>query len=66
MFDGEIFESLEFGDFYGEEISVFNTPIGFHLHVEEDAEIYTVAANSLKDIPVIRWKLLEAYERRRR
>jgi hemerythrin len=66
MYEGEVFETLEFGDFYGEEASFFNMPTNIYLHADDDVEAYAIPAEDLKDIPVVRWKLLEAYERRRR
>lgn len=66
MHGKDVHESLEFGDFYGEEASFFHTPTTFHLHAETDVVAYAIAAEDLTDIPVVRWKLLEAFERRRR
>ncbi len=66
ILDDEVHETLEFGDFYGEEASFFDTPSAFRLLAEEDVEVYAIPAKELEDIPVVRWKLLESFERRRR
>ncbi|MBT3558099.1 MAG: cyclic nucleotide-binding domain-containing protein [Rhodospirillales bacterium] len=66
MLEGEIYETLELGDFYGEEASFIQVPTSFHMHAEEDVEVYAISVEGLKDIPVVRWKIIETHERRRR
>ena len=65
MLEGEIYETLELGDFYGEEASFIQVPTSFHMHAEEDVEVYAISVEGLKDIPVVRWKIIETHERRR-
>ena len=64
--DGEVFETLGAYDFFGEETAVFKTPSIFSVEVIEDTEVYTLPGEKLRCIPVVRWKLQEVFDRRRR
>lgn len=61
---GDLMESLGPGDFFGEEVAVFNTPALFRVRAREKLDVYVVSADAVRDVPVMRWKLLEIYERR--
>jgi len=61
---GDIMEKLLPGDFFGEEIAVFDTPALFRVRACEPVEIYLTSSAIVREVPVMRWKLLESYERR--
>ncbi|MBI5162541.1 MAG: bacteriohemerythrin [Magnetospirillum sp.] len=52
------------GDFFGEEMSVFWTPSIFRLRTLEDTEVMAVPAQMVADIPSVRWKLFESWNKR--
>jgi len=64
--EGQVFETLGPRDFFGEETAIFKTPSIFAVEVIEDAEVYTLPGEMLRSIPVVRWKLQEVFDRRRR
>jgi hemerythrin len=59
-------ERLESGDFFGEETAVFETPRLSRVISSEAMELYVVPAQTLRDIPGVRWKLFETFHRRTR
>jgi hemerythrin len=59
-----VIESLGPGDFFNESTVLFDTPCLFKAQVSKDSTIYTIPGEVLSDIPIVRWKLLELYERR--
>jgi hemerythrin len=59
-----IIESLGPGDFFNESTVLFDTPCLFKAKASKDSTIYTIPAEVLSDIPIVRWKLLEMYEKR--
>lgn len=61
-----MFESLKPGDFFGEEVAIFATPSLLRVRSLEGCEIYLVPAETLRDIPSVRWKLFEASTKRTR
>ncbi|MCF6290573.1 MAG: cyclic nucleotide-binding domain-containing protein [Desulfobacterales bacterium] len=63
---GRIRETLRSGDFFGEESAFFNEKTDDRMVVAEPASVYEVPFAVLKDIPVVLWKLLETYERRKK
>ncbi|HIJ37841.1 MAG TPA: bacteriohemerythrin, partial [Rhodospirillaceae bacterium] len=60
----EVLETLEAGDFFGEEAAVFDAPPIAGLHAEIESEIYMISPKLLAGIPNVRWKLFESFERR--
>ena len=63
---GEVHETLGAGDFLGEDRAVFDTPGFFHTRATEPVETYTIPGAILREIPIVRWKLFETNERRKR
>jgi hemerythrin len=63
---GEVHETLGMGDFLGEDRAVFDTPGFFHTHATEPVKTYAIPGAILREIPIVRWKLFEANERRKR
>ncbi|OIQ85575.1 bacteriohemerythrin [mine drainage metagenome] len=61
---GDVMELLGPGDVFGEEVSVFDSPALFSVRAGSDLEILMLPAATVRDVPVMRWKLLESYERR--
>jgi len=57
-------EVLRFGDFFGEELSIFWTPSMFRLKALSATEVFLVPAGLLAGIPSVRWKLFETAGRR--
>ncbi|CAA7626262.1 bacteriohemerythrin [Magnetospirillum sp. SS-4] len=61
-----LFETLKIGDFFGEDVAIFNTPSLMRVRALEDCEVFLVPAETLGDIPSVRWKLFEAGTKRTR
>ena len=61
-----VLETLEAGDFFGEETTVFNAPGVAVLRAYGPTDVYMISTNLLAAIPNVRWKLFEAFERRSR
>jgi hemerythrin len=66
MVDDDIIESLGSGDYFGEESALFDRPQTYDVKTNGDVEIYKIPSELVRDIPIVRWKLLERSERRRR
>ena len=62
----DVLEILESGDFFGEELAVFGAPTIATLEVEETAIINHISPELLANIPNVRWKLFETFDRRNR
>ncbi len=59
-----IIETLGPGDFFNESTVLFDIPCLFKAKAAKDSTIYTIPGTVLSDIPIVRWKLLETYEKR--
>ena len=59
----EVLESLSMADAFGEE-SIFNAPPLARVIAVETSQIYAIPAEELRHVPVMRWKLLELFDRR--
>ena len=57
-------ETLRAGDFFGEVGVLFDTTCLFGIRTVDRTEVYRIPAQSLLDVPIVRWKLLEMYQRR--
>jgi len=62
----DVVEALGPGDFFGEDVAVFDSPPLFTVRAREPVEIYLTSASVVRGVPVMRWKLLESFERRMR
>ena len=62
--ENDIIETLRTGDFFGEERALFNTPCLFKARTLEETVLQEIPWDALRDIPVVRWKLIETYARR--
>jgi hemerythrin len=60
----QLVEILRSGDFFAEQSFLFNIPCLYRIQAAEDTEVFRVPGDLLLDIPIVRWKLLEAYNKR--
>lgn len=63
---GETIETLKEGDHFGADIAVFHHPGIFQFFVKENIEVYELRNHFIRDIPIIRWKLFEKQEKRKK
>ena len=63
---GEIVENLETGDFFNEDQAVFSDNYNTDLVVQTPIKGYRLRSELIKEIPIIRWKLLEIHQKRKR
>ncbi|MBF0108157.1 MAG: bacteriohemerythrin [Magnetococcales bacterium] len=61
---GERMEVLESGRFFGEEGAIFGMPALHRVEALEETEVLRIRGDLLKDIPIVRWKLIESYKAR--
>jgi len=52
------------GDFFGEECVLLKQMGTYRIRALEDTELYQLPGNMVLDIPVVRWKLFETYQKR--
>jgi len=64
--DEDVFETLSFGNFFGEGSALFKIPSVFQIRAIEPIEVYQIPGNLLRDIPIVRWKTFEIFEKRMR
>lgn len=62
----DIFETLEEGNFFGEECVLFETTSLFQIRAVEPTEVYQIPGEVLLDIPGVRWKIYETFQKRMR
>ena len=60
----DVFETLNVGDFFGVSNVLFGMPPIFKVRAIKNTEVYNIKPAVLSDIPIVRWKLFETYERR--
>ena len=59
-----VLDLLEARDFFGEEGAVLNVPDLFRLRAVEETNTVQIHGDLLKNVPILRWKLLESYQQR--
>jgi len=64
ILDDQIYETLTTGSIIGEESVLFGTSSLFKTIVTENAEFLRIPGKVLLNIPVVRWKLFEIYDKR--
>jgi len=64
LLDNKIIEELAPGSIIGEECVLFGTSSLFKTVVTENAEMLRIPGSILLNIPVVRWKLFETYDKR--
>ena len=62
--DEDVYETLSVGQFFGEECVLFETTSMFQVRTVEAAEVYQIPGDVILDIPVVRWKLFETFQKR--
>jgi hemerythrin len=62
--EDDLLEVLHSGDFWGEGGVLFNTLSLYLARAAEEAVIHQIPGGELLTIPLVRWKLFEAYSRR--
>ncbi|MBF0374488.1 MAG: cyclic nucleotide-binding domain-containing protein [Alphaproteobacteria bacterium] len=65
LHDGAVIETMGPGDFFGEDGAVFWTTYGHRLRVAAETDLYAITPAAFEDIPGVRWKMLETFQRRR-
>ncbi len=61
-----VVETLRRSDFFGEEISLFGEKPATNIRSISDTNLFEIPIVSLSDIPVVRWKLFETHQKRKR
>ncbi|HMA49021.1 MAG TPA: cyclic nucleotide-binding domain-containing protein [Magnetospirillaceae bacterium] len=61
---GSITELLLIGGVFNEASAMFGQPAGQAFRAEEDCEIFLLPAFTVRDVPMLRWTLLEIFSRR--
>ncbi|WP_027389818.1 bacteriohemerythrin [Chrysiogenes arsenatis] len=56
------FDTLEPGDFFGEEGVVFKIPTLFRLRATEPTTLIQIPGSVIDKIPILRWKIFEHYQ----
>jgi len=64
ILDDQIYETLTTGCIVGEECVLFGTPSLFKTIVTENSKIFKIPGKVLLNIPIVRWKLFETYDKR--
>ena len=62
--DGRVVEKLGTGDFFGEDRAVFGVDYKSDQLIQAPVSGYRLHPEHIKDIPIIRWKLLETHQKR--
>lgn len=60
----KVLDTLCEGDFFGEEGAILEIPSLFNLRVLEDTEVVQIPSELLKDVPIVRWKILNKHQQR--
>ncbi len=60
----KVSDLLKHNDFFGEEYAILKVPHLFHLHVLEDTNVIQIPGNLLEDVPLLRWKVFDNYQKR--
>ncbi|MDR3436899.1 cyclic nucleotide-binding domain-containing protein [Telmatospirillum sp.] len=60
----DVVETLSAGEFFGEGEVVFGSLGLLHVRCRDPLEVLAATASVVRDVPVMRWKLIECYERR--
>ncbi|MBF0354770.1 MAG: bacteriohemerythrin [Alphaproteobacteria bacterium] len=61
---GVVLDVLERFDHFGEEEAIFKVPCQFRLTALEATDVIQIQGSLLADVPIVRWKLFESYQRR--
>ncbi|MBF0369218.1 MAG: bacteriohemerythrin [Magnetococcales bacterium] len=64
LIGSEVIDTLSDRDYFGEESAIFDSPCLFRIEVLEPTQVLRIPGEVLLDIPIVRWKLFESYQRR--
>jgi hemerythrin len=62
--DGKTMDILKPDDFFGEEGAILKIPSLYRLRALKETSVLQIPGELLGDVPIIRWKILEDYQRR--
>ena len=62
--DGAVMEALAVGDCFGESSVLVGMPCFINARALTEVELYQISSEVLTGIPIVRWMLLELFERR--
>jgi hemerythrin len=65
FYDGNFIETQGSGGFFGEENNLFESQKAMSAITTEESTIFHVPNDQIKDIPIVMWKLLETFKRRK-
>lgn len=60
----DVIDVLDRRQHFGEEEAVFKMPCQFRLTALEDTDVVQIPGGLLADVPIVRWKLFEGWQRR--
>ena len=63
--DGKVSDVIEARGFFGEEQVLFGMNGKFHYRVAASARFFEIPGSVVSGVPIVRWKMLEAFEFRR-
>lgn len=62
--NGKKIKVMNQGDYFGEDSVLFGRNSEYSARALEDAHVYLIDQEQLRNIPIVRWKLLETYNKR--
>ncbi|MBF0357523.1 MAG: response regulator [Magnetococcales bacterium] len=63
---GQLLETLEAGDFFGEHTYFTGLASPWRFKCEQHVDLYCLNLVNLFDIPIVHWKMLEVFEKRKK
>jgi len=62
MINKTIIEILTNGDYFGGASAILSYPAPYSFEMTEDTHLYSISESIIKNIPIVRWKILEKLE----
>lgn len=59
----KVLDVLKAKDFFGEEFAILKIPSLFQLRVSEDTQVLQLPAHLLENVPILRWKIFDNYQK---
>lgn len=66
ILEGSVVDVVREGEFFGEAMVLFRSPPICRFRARQDTELFEIPGRVLRNVPVVRWKLFEVYQRRMR
>ncbi|SCA57472.1 conserved hypothetical protein [Candidatus Terasakiella magnetica] len=63
--NSKLVEEIGRGDFFGEDCAVVGKKSKYRIEADGPVELCMIPTTILKEIPIVQWKLIESFERRR-